>query len=363
MIGLSGSLLIARADPVPSRPGVRMLRMPRLVRTLAGAIVAPMRFKQHAAGLALAICVLLPASAAAQTAGFVYTLFNINGAPNLLFGSALGQDGSLTDLPGFPIGTGGNGQLFYGFQALYYDAANGRLYALNGGSNSMSAWTVNGVTGALTSMPFSPLALPPGSFPIWACVTANPSGSVVIVADGNAARLASYKVTGSTATPAAGDPVFHLARLAELLYVQPGRRVLLHRRRWHGILGGLFGKPKHGCVDRFTWFPVPRADRAKTRLPNRQRRASVRRHPLSQRGARLHDRERCSHRCRRQPIPEHIVRVAWTAASVRVLPDDRVGPRRFADQRLGLGDHADDGRLAGRHRRDFPPYLGARQPR
>ena len=111
MIGLSGSLLIARADPVPSRPGVRMLRMPRLVRALAGAIVAPMRFKQHAAGVALAICVLLPAPAAAQTAGFVYTLFNIDGAPNQLFGSVLGLDGSLTDLPGFPIGTGGNARV------------------------------------------------------------------------------------------------------------------------------------------------------------------------------------------------------------------------------------------------------------
>ncbi len=185
-----------------------MFRMPRVVRALAGAIVTPMRCKPHAAGLALAICLLLPASAAAQTAGFVYTLFSINGAPNLLFGSALGVDGSLTDLPGFPIGTGGNGRLFYGFQSLYYDAANGRLYALNSGSNSMSAWTVNGVTGALTSMPFSPLALPPTSFPIWACVTTNPSGSVVVAAEGNSARLASYKVTSGTATPAAGSPYF-----------------------------------------------------------------------------------------------------------------------------------------------------------
>jgi hypothetical protein len=157
---------------------------------------------------ALLACLLSATSASAQTSGFVYALVGNTNAPNTVVGFAVDSNGNLTALPGFPILTGGNGYQYSSNLALslWYDAANSRLYAVNTGSNTVSAWTVNTLTGALTPMPFSPLALPNVIFPIWHCVVTNPSGSVLIIGDGNGGRLASYVMTASTATAAAGSP-------------------------------------------------------------------------------------------------------------------------------------------------------------
>jgi hypothetical protein len=43
---------------------------------------------------------------------------------------------------------------------VVYDAARSRLYALNDASNTVSAWSVNQTTGALTSLPLSVPDLP-----------------------------------------------------------------------------------------------------------------------------------------------------------------------------------------------------------
>jgi hypothetical protein len=84
---------------------------------------------------------------------------------------------------------------------VFYDAAGGRLYALNNTSNTVSAWSVNNTTGALTSLPFSPIALPAG---IGSCISVSPNGSVLVVGGSHVA--ASYRIGASTATPAAGSP-------------------------------------------------------------------------------------------------------------------------------------------------------------
>jgi hypothetical protein len=65
------------------------------------------------------------------------------------------SSGALQQLPGFPVPTGGQGTLGFGFDdasdQLTYDAVKHRLYVINFGSNTLSAFSVSSVTGALTA--------------------------------------------------------------------------------------------------------------------------------------------------------------------------------------------------------------------
>jgi hypothetical protein len=138
--------------------------------------------------------------------GTVYALEGYS-FTNLIYGYGVTSSGALVQIPGFPVLTGGVGGDDVPEQ-LTYDPAARRLYAINSTSNTLSAFSVNTSTGALTPMPFSPIALPPG---FWTTVRVHPSGSPVIVGgvDGNTftnGRVASYAITPTTATPAAGSP-------------------------------------------------------------------------------------------------------------------------------------------------------------
>src|SRR5262249_14014245 len=111
------------------------------------------------------------------------------------------SSGALTPLPGFPVASGGNGSDVTVSEQLAYDATNSRLYVVNDGSDTLSAFSVNRATGALTALPFSPISLGNGS---WFCVVVHPSGSPVIV--GGNDYLASFVVTATSATAATGSP-------------------------------------------------------------------------------------------------------------------------------------------------------------
>jgi hypothetical protein len=138
--------------------------------------------------------------AAQQTLGYVYTLGYTGPGTNILFGAALDTNGTLTNLAGFPFPTGGTVG-----SRLIYDAANKRLYALNSGSQTVNAWSVNTATGALTAMPFSPFALPiGGGFTFWPSMCANPSGSVLVFDRRGVypgfENVVSFLITATTAT-------------------------------------------------------------------------------------------------------------------------------------------------------------------
>lgn len=134
----------------------------------------------------------------------VLYVLNDNPSGNQIYGYAVNETtGALTLLAGFPISTGGNG-LVTGAESerLAIDRANQRLYAINAGSNTVSAYTINSITGALTPLPFSPISLDSG---IWRTVAVHPGGSPLVVGDSNG-RLASYQITTTTATVAVGSP-------------------------------------------------------------------------------------------------------------------------------------------------------------
>lgn len=132
-------------------------------------------------------------------AGFVYVL-NDATAGNNIYGFAVNeQTGELTSLAGFPVSTGFNGGGSTNLEMIAVDNLNKRLYAVNRGSNNISAYSINETTGALSSLSFSPIA----GIANERSIKVHPSGSPLIVA-GDA--VASYIITPDAGTPAAGSP-------------------------------------------------------------------------------------------------------------------------------------------------------------
>lgn len=144
-------------------------------------------------------------SVQATGGGFLYALVDVSGGPNRIYGYQVNElTGALTALSGFPVNTGGNGAGFTVSEQMAYDAANARLYVINAGSNTISAYSVNQTTGALTPLPFSPISLGAGN---WSCLAVHPSGSPLVVGDSDPTpALASFNISSTSAAPAAGSP-------------------------------------------------------------------------------------------------------------------------------------------------------------
>jgi 6-phosphogluconolactonase (cycloisomerase 2 family) len=158
---------------------------------------------------ALAILAVLATGlfvSSAQAQSFVYGVNNRNNLPTRVYGYAVNEStGVLTPIPGVnPLLTGQNGDGGTIGERIAIDSVNRRLYVINGGlARSLFVYSINGVTGALTPLPFSPIALP-ATFTFPNSVTVHPSGSPVVVTNGN--QVASFLVTTASATPAAGSP-------------------------------------------------------------------------------------------------------------------------------------------------------------
>lgn len=149
--------------------------------------------------LATAIVLAAPAS---SYAGFLYVL-NDDSAGSNIYGFQVNESsGALTALPGFPISPGLGGINSIVSERMIVDATNARLYVINDTSDTVSAYSINRSTGALTAMPFSPIALGTGNFN---SIAVHPSGSPLIVAN-NGTLVLSYVITPTTATPAMGSP-------------------------------------------------------------------------------------------------------------------------------------------------------------
>lgn len=135
-------------------------------------------------------------------AGYLYVL-NTNTSLNKIYGFDVNEaTGALTLLPGFPLGTGGASNHYTPAEELVVDRVNKRLYALNGGSKNVSAYSIDPATGALTPLPFH-LQM---TFPVQNAFTisVHPSGSPFIIA--GPFLVASYNVTETGAEPADGSP-------------------------------------------------------------------------------------------------------------------------------------------------------------
>ncbi len=132
-------------------------------------------------------------------AGYLYAI-NDSVSGNQIYGFSVNETtGALAALPGFPIATGFNGGGSTNLEMITIDKLNKRLYAINRGSNNISAYSVNESNGFLTTLSFSPIA----GIVNQRVVKVHPSGSPLIVGGD---EVASYVITATSATPAAGSP-------------------------------------------------------------------------------------------------------------------------------------------------------------
>lgn len=146
--------------------------------------------------LIFAVCVLFTT---VVQAGFIYTVIDST-VSNRIYGYSVNETtGALTLLPGFPMETGFTGFGGTNLEMIAIDKLNKRLYVLNRGSNNISAYSINETTGALTSLPFSPI----NNVPEQRMIKVHPSGSPLIV---GADVFTSHVITADSATPAEGSP-------------------------------------------------------------------------------------------------------------------------------------------------------------
>ena len=140
-------------------------------------------------------------------AGYLYVMNDDPaGVGNQVYGFRVNETtGALTALSGFPVATGGLGVNSLVCERMTIDRANRRLYVINDGADTVSAYAINPSTGALTALPFSPLALGAGT---WNSIAVHPGGSPLVIGDGNttAPRVLSFQITATAATAAAGSP-------------------------------------------------------------------------------------------------------------------------------------------------------------
>jgi len=171
--------------------------MSSLSNTLRASLSQLVRVRAIFAALALLICL-----AGNVRAGFLYAIRDST-AGNQIYGYNVNEStGALTLLAGFPVATGGNGLGFTPSEQITIDRLNRRLFVINDGSDTVSAYSIDQTTGALTALPFSPIALGAGG---WQTIAVHPSGSPLIVGDANG-KVNSYNITATTATAAAGSP-------------------------------------------------------------------------------------------------------------------------------------------------------------
>jgi DNA-binding beta-propeller fold protein YncE len=140
---------------------------------------------------------LFVAFATTAQAGYLYVFRNDAGG-NQIYGFSVNEvSGATTLLPGFPLATGGTGGVLFPSGHLTIDQKNRRLYAINDGSDTVSAYSIDPGTGALTPLPFSPLTLE--KFASWTEVAIHPSGSPLIIGTFQG-KLCTYAISSTTAS-------------------------------------------------------------------------------------------------------------------------------------------------------------------
>jgi len=168
----------------------------------------------------LVVCFAASRIAAQAPAGFVYVAnCGSVGCPGGVGTGSVsaymieGMTGALTPVPGSPFATG------IGPQGVIVDPFGRFVYVANLQSNSVSAYTIDPATGALTEIPGSPFAAG-GTSP--RTVAIDPSGQFVYVANVTSNNIAAFIIDPTTGglTPVPGSP-FAAGTAPITLVVQP----------------------------------------------------------------------------------------------------------------------------------------------
>ena len=171
--------------------------------------------------------ILLPASAAMAQSNFVYT--DDNNRPNTVSAFRVGDNGSLTLVPGSPFPTGGNGGGNNVDPQEITTVTTGPtsfLYAGNNGDGTISGFVINPQTGTLLPVPGSPFAAGAsnGNFSL----TPSPNDQFLFATDDFLPIIRVFAISGQTGTLSEipGSP-FLTAGQAQGLKVSPNGKFLV----------------------------------------------------------------------------------------------------------------------------------------
>jgi 6-phosphogluconolactonase len=156
--------------------------------------------------LVFLLIMLCPESLMAQST-FVYT--NNDRIPNSISAFSVGANGALSPVPGSPFPTGGNGAGggFFAANRITTAVVKDVLYVANSGSNTVSAFGINPVTGVLTSVPGSPFPTGGVADGVGMSLTATPDDTFLIAANGASMTITVYSIAADGAlNQVAGSP-------------------------------------------------------------------------------------------------------------------------------------------------------------
>jgi len=139
---------------------------------------------------------------------FVYT--NNDRTPNSISAFSATANGSLTAIAGSPFATGGDGAGggSFGSNRITTAIVKNFLYAGNSGSNTVSGFSIDPVTGVLTSLPGSPFATGGvAGTTAGMSLTTTPDDKFLIVANGASMTITVFSIAANgSLSPIAGSP-------------------------------------------------------------------------------------------------------------------------------------------------------------
>jgi len=153
----------------------------------------------------LMVCCALPVMAQGT---FVYT--NNDRTPNSISAFSAAANGALTAIAGSPFATGGSGAGggSFGSNRITTAIVKNFLYAGNSGSNTVSGFSIDPVTGVLTTVPGSPFATGGIAGAIdGMSLTTTPDDKFLIVANGQSMTISVLSIAANGAlSTVAGSP-------------------------------------------------------------------------------------------------------------------------------------------------------------
>src|SRR5215813_3417051 len=125
---------------------------------------------------------------------FVYT--NNDRTPNNISAFSAAANGVLSPVPGSPFATGGDGAGGGAFASnrLTTAVVKNFLFAGNSGSNNVSAFSIDPVTGVLTSVPGSPFATGGTAGGVGMSLTTTPDDKFLLVANGASMTISVFSI-------------------------------------------------------------------------------------------------------------------------------------------------------------------------
>jgi len=189
---------------------------------------------------------------------FVYTNNDIISRPNSVSGFSVDANGSLTPISGSPFLTGGigTGNGFFASNRIT-SVVKGFLYVGNGGSDNVSAFSIDPSSGILTPVPDSPFATGGTAGAIGISLAATPDDNFLIAASGASNTITVYSIGANgglklASTPFIGGP----GGFPDGIKVTPDGKFLVVAHPNAGVVS-MFGISPTGVLTSVPGSPFP----------------------------------------------------------------------------------------------------------